>query len=481
MRTTDSTRIDAAVAAVPVEFGAGSMMTLDSPARRPIAERMESLRVPGVSIAVIRDGEIEAVRAYGVLEHGKSGRVSPDSVFQACSISKHVTAVGILRMVQEGCLDLDQQVDRYLKSWHIPSNDGWQPRITVRQLLSHTAGLVYFWCRGFEVGEPVPTLGDILDGRPPAITPPVRVVLPPGAVFRYSGAHYDVLQQLVIDVTGQPFEQAMARLVLEPVGMQNTSFDQGFPTRRASSAAVGHHFGRQPITGGWRVIPEMAAGGMWSTPGDLARLAIDLANARRGRSALLGKELVDEAMRGQAGDEYGLGIELEGAEPYRRWGHAGGNVGYACLSLSYCDHDLGAVVMTNTGEPWLVRELFRAIADAYEWPDFNLAPTAPRANPGLPAAALAGDYALRPDFTISIRPGAAGLIMTLPGQPPIDLLPLGENRFACGGLATEVRFEHRSDAMFLHLLVAGEETSWRGRYEAARADRICEDAAGSLV
>src|SRR5690349_20306862 len=149
----------------------------------------------------------------------------PDLLFPACSISKHVAAFGTLRLVADGAVELDADVNAYLTSWRLPG-DG---TVTVRQVLAHTAGLTQNWFPGYAAGEPVPSLLQVLEGEPPADTPAVRRELSPGSEFRYSGSHYAVLQQLVTDVTRTPFDELMATLVLEPVGMSDSSYDQDFP------------------------------------------------------------------------------------------------------------------------------------------------------------------------------------------------------------------------------------------------------------
>ncbi len=162
-----------------------------------IRERMAFYKTPGLSVAVINDGQIEWAGGYGVLEAGRPTPVTPETIFQVCSISKHVAMIGALRLVQDGRIDLDEDINRYLTSWRLPANGDWQPRISVRQLLAHTAGLTQNWYRGFGRGDSIPTLLDVLEGRPPANTPPIRAVLLPGSQFRYSGSHYSVLQQLI--------------------------------------------------------------------------------------------------------------------------------------------------------------------------------------------------------------------------------------------------------------------------------------------
>ena len=215
--------------------------------RRSLEELQAFYRVPGVSIAVVNQGEIEWARGVGVLDAATRTPVSSESIFQACSISKHVAACGALRLVEDGTLELDADISEYLTSWTLPANNGWQPRVTVRQLLGHTAGLTYAWFRGFIRGEPTPTLAQVLKGESPANTPPVRSVFPPGAHFRYSGSHYVVLQQIMQDVTGEAFPGLMHELIFGPLGMTNSSFAQDYPETRPDTTASNHYIDGQPV------------------------------------------------------------------------------------------------------------------------------------------------------------------------------------------------------------------------------------------
>jgi len=227
-----------------------------------LQDLMETYRIPGVSIAVARlDGGMWCL-GYGTTGTGRRDRVSPRTVFQACSISKHVTAFGALRLVADSVLALDADIGGYLATWQLPADGGWRPRVTLRQLLAHTAGLSYNWFRGYDTGESAPSLLQTLRGEAPANTPPVRPSLLPGSRFRYSGSHYAVLQQLMAEVTATPFDELMRALVLVPAGMSDSSFSQQFPHRRPGGVALGHHVTGTPVPGGWRVLPEMADAGV---------------------------------------------------------------------------------------------------------------------------------------------------------------------------------------------------------------------------
>ncbi|MEW2376585.1 serine hydrolase domain-containing protein [Micromonospora sp. NPDC047812] len=261
-----------------------------------------------------------------------------DLLFPACSISKHVAAFGTLRLVADATLDLDTDVNTYLSAWQLPGTG----TVTVRQLLAHTAGLTENWFPGYAAGEPVPSLQQILRGEPPANTPRVRRELPPGTRFRYSGSHYAVLQQLLTDVTSTPFDKLMATLVLEPVGMADSSYDQQFPNGHRDRAARGH-CGGTPVHGGWHTQPEMAGAGLWSTPADLVRLELEICRAAAGESALLPQDLAAQMLTPQVPGGFGLGTELGDG----RFGHTGQNTGYSCFSFAWPESGTAVAVMTN--------------------------------------------------------------------------------------------------------------------------------------
>lgn len=355
-------------------------------ARTPLLERMAEAGVPGVGVAVIADGRIAWARGYGALEAGQPAPVTPATLFQCASISKPVAAVTALRLVETGALTLDGDVNDQLITWRIPPIIAWgergrvqaQPRITLRQLLSHTAGLTVHGFPGYAVGVPLPSRLDILDGAPPANTPPIRVDTLPGAQMRYSGGGYVVLAQLLEDVTGTPFPTLARELTLEPLGMRESGFEQPLAPDRAQLAARAHRAGARPVPGGWHVYPEQAPDGLWAPPADLARFALGLQAALRGEpGAILSPATMRQMMTPQAPEAdveaVGLGVFLSGAGETARFGHTGGNEGFGCELTAYQWRGQGAVAMTNSDTGWLIyKALLNTIAEVYAWPDYSL-------------------------------------------------------------------------------------------------------------
>ena len=245
---------------------------------------MDKHEVPGVSVAVFDDFQIAWAEGFGVAREGSEPRVSPETRFQAASISKPITAIAVLRLVEQKKLSLDEPVNSQLKSWQIPETPITKKEpIVLPHLLSHYAGLTVHGFRGYAAGEKVPTLLEVLDGQAPANSAAIRSMMRPAYKVKYSGGGYCIVQQMLIDAEGEPFPQLMRELVLEPAGMTHSTFDRPLPEAIAEQAASGHRAKRIPITGKWHVYPELAAAGLWTTPTDLAKAAIDVAKSYRGQ------------------------------------------------------------------------------------------------------------------------------------------------------------------------------------------------------
>ncbi len=277
---------------------------------------------------------------------------SPDERFQAGSVSKAVAALTALRLVAAGAVELDADVTDRLASWRLPDGEG----VTLRRLLGHTAGLGVPFFPGYAEGEPVPTLVQVLDGLPPANTAPVRVESPPGSAFAYSGGGYVLVQLLVEDVTGMPFADAAAELVLQPLGMDSSSFVQ-------------HR-------GAWHRYPEEAAAGLWTTPTDLARFLVAVQRGAEGTEAMVvpHRELPDEGewtlLRSvglEPPDHMGLGLFLS----ERGWfSHLGGAFGFFSGLFGSLQGGSGVVAMTAGGATPAFFEPLVAIAAELGWDGF---------------------------------------------------------------------------------------------------------------
>jgi len=328
--------------------------------------RMAHYHVPAVSVAVVDHGALVWAKAYGVSEVG-GAPATTETLFQAGSISKPVAAMVALRLVETGVLALDDDVDRKLRSWHIPASELRKATpITLRRLLSHTAGLNVHGFPGYAVGTPVPTVVQVLDGAPPANTAAIHVEVQPGTEHRYSGGGYTVMQQLVIDATGRPFPEVADALVLAPLGMTHSGYLEPLPADRASRAATGTYKSGQRVAGRWHVYPELAAAGLWTTPSDLARVIIELQTGHRVLSAPTTATMLTPVMQ-----DYGLGLRIAGTGEGRRFEHGGDDAGFQAFLVGSVAGGRGAVVMTNSENGGTIaREIVRAIAREYAWPGY---------------------------------------------------------------------------------------------------------------
>jgi CubicO group peptidase (beta-lactamase class C family) len=342
-----------------------------------LTERLQHYQVPGVSIAVINNYQIEWARGYGITEKDSTTPVTPDTLFQAGSISKPVTAAAALALVQQGKLKLDEAVNARLRSWQVPANEFTrQQAVTLRHLLTHRGGLTVDGFIGYPQGREIPPLVNILDGTAPANSKPIRVDYLPGSRYRYSGGGFTVLQQMLMDVTGQSFPALMEELILKKAGMKQSTFAQPLPAAWRSAAAHGVFQTGGKVGGGWFVYPEMAAAGLWTTASDLARFAIALQNAARGKGERMLKRATVAQMltpqgKDEDGDGWGLGIILNGSGRALRFSHSGGTVGFRCVMVAYPATGQGAVVMTNSlNGAGLYREVLRAVAHEYGWPEY---------------------------------------------------------------------------------------------------------------
>ena len=342
-----------------------------------LVDRMKYYETPGVSIAVINNYKIEWARGYGVRGVGSNEVVGPDTLFQAASISKPVTAMAALRLGQQGKLHLDEDVNKQLVSWKVPENEFTRARkVTVRGILTHTAGFEVLFYEGTPAGEPLPTALQVLNGEKPATNPPIQVVYTPGSKNVYTGGGFLVLQQLLVDVTGKAFPQLMDELVFRPLGMKSSTFKQPLPQNLQTRAAAGSSEG-EPIKGKWLIKPNMASGGLWTTPSDIARFVIELQKARLGKSSrVLARETANLMLPPQdsqtsVGDDVsvkvrGLGLGVTGESQNIRFNHGGYTTGYRCEMVGF-GNGQGVVVMTNGKSQALLREIMRSVAKEYGW------------------------------------------------------------------------------------------------------------------
>lgn len=328
--------------------------------------------VPGVSVAVIRDFQLDYVKVHGIASEMSQEPVTQTTLLQAASISKPVSAVAAMRLVQEGKVSLGADVNTYLTSWQVPDNEFLSTeKVTLRRILSHTAGTTVHGFRGYRYSEPWPTLVQVLNGTSPANSAPIVVDFTPGTDSRYSGGGYVVMQQAFIDVEGTTFPEIIRGTVFQPIGMANSTFEQPPPESRLASASTGHHSNGQVVPGGHHVYPEMAAAGLWTTPTDLAHFLIELQLSLRGESnQVLDTEFV-ELMLTEVSGGFGLGFAVWSNQGESYFGRGCANEGFRCLMVAHRSRGSGVVVMTNSDDGAdLANAVVELIGERESWPGY---------------------------------------------------------------------------------------------------------------
>ncbi len=349
---------------------AGSVRS--DPVDDAIGKQMRERHIPGVALAIIQGGKIVREQSYGFRDVENHAPVTPETVFQVASVSKSVAAVGALQLVSVGRLQLDEDINHSLRSWHVPANRFTrQQPATLRLILCHRAGLTLpAFSPGCAPGSAVPTLLQILDGLPPARNAPVRVDQLPGKEFRYSGGGYAVMQQAMIDVTGEPFANYMARAVFRPLGMTASTFELEPPAAERDRAAKGYTGeDSRPRVGGATLYPASAAAGLWTTAGDLARFYFGVQKALAGEPGAILPPALARAMITDQGGDHGLGFFVGGTP--LRFGHNGLNAGFCAVTVAF-ESGEGAVILMNADPDVdeFKNVLVKAIGQQYRWPGY---------------------------------------------------------------------------------------------------------------
>lgn len=441
-----------------------------------LSQWMQALAVPGLSIAVIDDFRIVWTKAYGVTTPGPLGSpITPATIFQAASIAKPVTALAVLHQVEHGSLDLDADINDYLTSWKLPVDDlGEGEKVSLRRLLAHSGGVTPGGFAGYERAAVAPGIVAVLGGVAPATNAPARVVSKPGAKVAYSGLGYSLLQLALMDRLQKPFEAILEETVLQPLGMGDSTFEQQLPEALQARAARGHLGVGAAVEGGWRVHPELAAAGLWTTPTDLAKLIIDVAKSRRGDAGRLLSSDLTRQMLSPHQDGMGLGfvVREDGAQGY--FAHSGANAGYFAHLEMLADTGQGIVIMTNADAGQALASLLIAsVANEYDWPlpdrrhvvgaraerlfaQFDRVANK-RVKIDVDPAVLTryvGKYQLAPDLLFDISLAEGQLRVQLGDQPQFPLHAESASKFFLDAVDAQVTFvldaSGRPSALVLH-------------------------------
>jgi CubicO group peptidase (beta-lactamase class C family) len=332
------------------------------PSRAALADRMAQRKVAAVSIAVFHDYRLVWAKAYGVADRELATEATPATLFQAASISKPVNGLAVLGLAAEGRFDLDAPINSILTGWKLPDNElTAKSPVTLRRLLSHTAGTTVHGFPGYDIAAALPTVPQILDGQAPANSPAVRVDLEPGTEQRYSGGGITITQLAVEETARRPYAEVLRERVLEPLGMIDSTFEQPLPDARRPAAATGYRADGTAVPGRFHVYPEQAAAGLWTTPTDLATFFIEIQRGLAGASKVVSRDLALALLSTAVFQEERNGAKL--------FGHDGGNDGFQCHALASLEGGFGVVIMTNSDLGHrMIPEIERTVWAAMKWP-----------------------------------------------------------------------------------------------------------------
>ncbi|NEN22367.1 beta-lactamase family protein [Cryomorpha ignava] len=335
----------------------------DSIPNYKIEERMKELGIPGVSIAVINGGHIEWAKGYGVADSSENRLVTSETMFLAGSISKPVAAIRAHQLAEDGVINLDSNVNQYLSSWKLPENEFTEiEKVTTRRILNHTAGLTVWGFPGYDKGDTIPSVAEVLNGK--GNTDSVHVYKEPGESWMYSGGGYTIMQLMISDLEKTPFPEIMQSNVLDPLGMTLSTFENPLPQKYQSIAATGYRASGEEVEGKWPIYPEMAAAGLWTTPSQLILWAKEVQKTQQTQeNGLLKVETVNEMLTSGMND-HGLGPGVS----EHTYGHGGADEGFRANLVVWKEHPVAVVVMVNSDNGSIIQEILLSIANEYLLP-----------------------------------------------------------------------------------------------------------------
>ncbi len=453
-----------------------------------LQERMVHYKVPAVSIAVIRDFKIEWAKAYGLKDVEASESATTTTLFQAGSISKPVAAMVALKKVEEGKLSLEENINNKLTSWKLPDNEFTaSKKVTLANLLSHTAGLTVHGFPGYAIGETLPTLPQVLDGAEPANTAAVRVDMEPSTKHRYSGGGTTIMQLALMDIEKKPFPQIAEETVLSPLQMTNSTYLQPLPAELQKMAASGYRSDGSLVEGKFHIYPEMAAAGLWTTPTDLATFAIEMQLSLQGNSnKVLSQAMATKMLTPFIEDFVALGFFIDKKDKAVYFQHGGADEGFRAQLMAHKEKGYGAVVMVNSDNGQIMNEILRSIAREYQWEDYL-----PLSHELVKVDTkhfndYAGRYLVNPDRILTVTQENGRLYATPTQSSKVEFLPISATDFIRRDIDAQYHFVKASsgkvDTLKIH---SGGQVSSAPRvaadftvpYEKLAAGRFAEAVA----
>lgn len=427
-----------------------------------ILERMKHYRTSALSMVFVKDFKLEWVKAYGSKRRDGIEKIDENTMFQAGSVSKPIFAIGVMRLVEQGVLDLDEDVNKYLTSWKVPKNGTWQPRITLRQILSHTAGTTVHGFDGYHVDDEIPSIIQILNGEYPSNSEAIEVNSIPGLNFRYSGGGFTIAQQVVVDVLKKPFHEIMRELVLDPLGMKHSTFEQPIPLKYVENIPYGYDC--DEIRGMYHIYPEMAAAGLWTTPSDLAKVGLELQWILKGKEngilkiGSVNKMFKSEVeIKPQLSNGIGFRLYKNSDGKVSRFGHSGMNNGFESDFLFDINSGTGFVIMINSNEGNLMEEVTNTIAEIYSMEVGTIPKKVTAIEEELNIDDFRGSYTNGDGKTINILVKEMKVYLQIQNQEYIEFENNSKNTFVSKDINTCLKFSIDEDGEKLLTLIEDDK------------------------
>ncbi len=437
-----------------VETGLIAPIYIEGDSTWTIDERMEHYGVPGVSIAVINNGKIEWTKSYGFVDKESKSPVTEKTLFQAASISKPVTAYGALTLVEQKKVALNEDINTYLKSWKLPDSEFTQDKlVTLKNLINHSAGITVHGFLGYSPDLPVPTLVEVLNGTSPANSGPSVVDKVPEESFRYSGGGFNIVQQMMIDVEGKPFPEIMNELVLRPLEMNNSTFNQPLTGEQLTLAATGYLPDGSMVKGKRHTYPEMAPAGLWTNAEDIAKFAVNIQQTLKDQSTKgLSKDMTTKMLTPFVEEFVGLGIFINKKKDEIYFGHGGWNEGFSSQMIAHRDKGYGAIVLINANQPDFMLELIRSVALTYKWDDYVPTHKRMEIDPST-IAEISGRYQVYDNlpFEIFEKDKLLFLKNTL-AEESVELVKISDSTYVSRGSDRLIQFKPNSENTTINML-----------------------------
>lgn len=369
-----------------------------------ISNKMSEYNIPAVSLAVINQGKIEWADIYQNANFSEEQELDCTSIFQAASLSKPVTFLAALRMHAAGEIDLDKNIQDYLKDFVIPKGEQTAENpVTFRNIFSHTSGITSGGYQGYAKGLPLPSDLDILKGSDGVNSSAIEVITPPNEILAYSGGAYTLAELALQDIFSDEFSNIMKKWMLEPAGMQHSEFTQPLPASKAKQVARGYTQSGDVLDGGWHNYPEQAAAGLWSNSIDMAKFLIEIYKAYQGKSSIFSETDI-KSIISQERDGHVYGFILSRSGDDISITHYGGNAGYRTgMAISLTSGNGLAYLINSDNGGALGNELLLTASQVYNWQHFKQTNVSRKQVNTNDLKPLAGEYKWNNQIDLSIR------------------------------------------------------------------------------